>query len=56
MLGQNDSSITERNDAEAELLSEMQHLLAAAITRILDQKSIRESVGNLPRLVVEELE
>lgn len=35
---------------------EMQHVLAAAITKILDQKSIRESVANLHQLVVDQLE
>ena len=31
-------------------------MLAAAITKILDQKSIRESVANLHQLVVDQLE
>ena len=30
--------------------------MAAAITKILDQKSIRESVANLHQLVVDQLE
>ena len=35
---------------------EMQHYLAGIITKILNQKSIRESVAHLHELVVEELE
>ena len=35
---------------------EMQHILAAAITKILEQKSIRDTVMNLEQLVVNELE
>jgi hypothetical protein len=34
---------------------EMQHILAGAITKILNQKSIRDSVANLHQLVVDEL-
>lgn len=39
-----------------ELDSEMQHLLAGVITKILNQKSVRESVANLHTLVVDELQ
>lgn len=35
---------------------EMQHLLAATITKILERKSIRDSVANLRQLIVNELE
>lgn len=56
ILGQVHESQAEEFDEEMQLEIEMQHILAAAITKILDQKSIRESVANLPRLIVDELE
>lgn len=39
-----------------QLEEEVQHLLAQCITKILDQKSIREAVSNLNELVIEELQ
>jgi len=33
----------------------MQHLLASTITKILEQKSLRDSMVNLQQLVVDEL-
>lgn len=38
---------------ETELNVEMQRILAQAITKVLDQKSIRETAQNMGDLVVE---
>ena len=42
-------------DETVEMEIEMQNILASALTKILDQKSIRESVINLHQLVIEEV-
>ena len=43
-------------DLGNEMEAQMQHVLAGIITKILGQKSIRESVANLHTLVIDELE
>lgn len=47
---------TESELQDQELNAEMQQLLAFAITKVLDQKSIRESVVNIHQLVVDEIQ
>lgn len=56
MYGRAEDGMLEEYGDEYLLDLEMQHILAAAITKILEQKSIRDTVMNLEQLVVNELE
>jgi len=56
VLGQQAPDDSKQDGSEHELDLEMQHILAGAITKILNQKSIRDSVANLHSLILEELE
>ena len=55
VLGRQQEDSLEDENEEHELELEMQHILASAITKILDQKSIRDSMANLHELVMNEV-
>ena len=55
VLGRQQEDSLEDENEQYELELEMQHILASAITKILDLKSIRDSVANLHELVMNEV-